>query len=199
MDVPKIEFRYSEIYDYSLKTWTKSNKKNSARHYSELKILKYSNSVEKLWRKYEIKILRELSKITGLSWKEKRIVCYIVGNCIPFSDPLTLPIYKNKNDFIDCLVHELIHRLFTQKGNYEKSKKAWSYIFRKYKKERYNTIIHIPVHAVHSHIYIKFFGKNRMKRDKKNISFLKEYKRSWETVEKEDYGNITGKFKNLTQ
>jgi hypothetical protein len=73
--------------------------------------------VEKLWRRYEKKILKELPTITRLKWKSRFICCYVVGRCIPFSDPLTLPVYEKSQDyFIDTLVHELIHRLSTQNG-----------------------------------------------------------------------------------
>jgi hypothetical protein len=85
--------------------------------------------VEKLWRRYEKKILKELSTITRLKWKSRFICCYVVSRCIPFSDPLTLPVYEKSQDyFIDTLVHELIHQLFTQ--NNEKLRKAWK-IYRK--------------------------------------------------------------------
>lgn len=186
--IPKVIFRYSWIYD---EIWKKGKRK----HTSEKKILNYIKSIEKIWRKYEKSILKELSKITGLKWKETKINCYVVGRCIPFSDPLTMPVYKNKDYFIDVLIHELIHNLFIQKGNYKKSRKAWNYIFRKYKTETKKTKIHIPLHAFHSHIYFKFFNKKRLERDKKFIKHLKDYRRSWKMVEKEGYENIIKEFR----
>ena len=81
--------------------------------------------MEKLWIKYEKKVLTELSKITRLKWKEKAINCYIVvrrGTYSAFSDPITMPIYPKIDWFIDVLIHESIHRLWTQEGNFKKSK-----------------------------------------------------------------------------
>ncbi len=185
MKMPKIIFRYSWIYD---QIW-KGNKK---KYPSQRKILDYIKEIEKLWKRYEKKILSELSKISHLKWKSKFIYCYIVGRCKPFSDPLTIPVYKNKNYFIDVLTHELIHQLFIQ--NLRQSKKAWAYIFKKYKKESHTTKIHIPLHAIHTHIYLKFYGEKRLNRDIKLISFLRDYKKSWEIVQREGYQNIIREF-----
>jgi len=192
MNYPKIIFKYSWIYDQTWKEVSSGKKKNYA---SQRKILNYIKKVEKLWRKEEKKVLQELAKITHLEWKAKFITCYVVGRCKPFSDPLTIPVYEKYPDyFIDVLTHELIHNLFIQPGNYQKSKKAWQYFHQKYKKFSHNTRIHIPLHAIHSHIYYKFFNEQRLKRDIKFISFLPDYKKSWQTVQKEGYKNIINEF-----
>ena len=142
------------------------------------------------------KILKELSVISGLKWKKESIICYVVGKCIPFSDPLTIKIYKeySPNYFIDVLTHELIHRLFTQSENMRKSKKAWSYFHRKYKNEKFNTIIHIPVHAIHAHIILKYFGEKRLKREIESLSHLPDYKKAWDVVRGEGCQNIIKEF-----
>ena len=157
--IPKIIFKYSWIYDQNWKKWIKIYKRKKGRYPSTKQILNYIEKVEKLWRKDEKKILEELSKVSGLKWRSKIIYCYVVGRCIPFSDPLTLSLYDKLDYFIDVLIHELIHQLFTQRGNMDKSKKAWNYINRKYRKESHTTRIHIPLHAIHSYIYLKFLIK----------------------------------------
>ncbi len=104
-----------------------------------------------------------------------------------------MPVYKKYSDyFIDVLIHELIHNLFIQ--NFERTKKAWQYFHRKYKKEPETTRIHIPLHAIHSHIYLKFYSEKRLKRDIKLISRLPAYKKSWQIVQKEGYQNIIREF-----
>jgi hypothetical protein len=191
MIIPKVIFRYSRIYD---QTWRKGLINNKVKNYpSRRQILNYIKKVEKLWRKDERKILRELSKIAHLKWKSKTIACYVVGKCIPFSDPLIIPVYKKYPDyFIDVLVHELIHNLFVQ--NYEKTRAAWSYFERKYRKEPQKTKIHIPLHAIHFHIYLKFYNEKRLKRDIKLISHLPAYKKSWQIVQRQGYQNIIREF-----
>jgi hypothetical protein len=65
--------------------------------------MNYIKKVEKIWSKIDKEILRELSRVSRLKWKSKFIYCYVVGKCVPFSDPLTLPVYKNLDCFIDTL------------------------------------------------------------------------------------------------
>jgi len=193
MTLPKIIFKYSWVYDQIWRGKLRVKRGKAKGYLSQRQILNYIKRVEKLWRKDEKKILRELSKITHLRWKAKIIYCYVVERCIPFSDPLTLPIYKNYPDyFIDVLIHELIHNLFIQ--NFERTKKSWQYFYRKYKKQPENTRIHIPLHAIHSYIYLKFYGGKRLKRDITLISHLPDYKKSWLIVQKEGYKNIISEF-----
>lgn len=192
MLLPKIIFKYSWIYNQHWKEIYNKDKNYS----SEKEICGYIKKVERLWQKDEEKILRELSVISGLSWQEESIICYVVGRCIPFSDPLTIKVYKEcpLNYFVDVLIHELIHQLFTQGENMKKSKKAWRYFHQKYKREEFNAIIHIPVHAMHSHIILKYFGEKQLKEEIKSLSHLPDYKKAWDIVREEGYQNIIKEF-----
>lgn len=193
MKTPKIIFRYSWIYDEMWKETIK-DKKEIRNYPSPKKILNYIKKIERLWQEYEKKIFSELSKITGLKWKSEYIPCYIIGQHHPFSDPLTMPVYKRQDWFIDTLIHELIHQLFIQNGNIQQSKKAWAYIFRKYRKQSHTTAIHIPLHAIHSHIYLKFYGEKRLKRNIRIMNAYLDYRNSWQIVQKEGYQNIIQEF-----
>lgn len=116
--LPKIIFKYSHIYDQNWQTWFQVYKKSS-RKLSPRKVQSYMKAAEKVWRKYEKIILQELPRIIKLKWKEKEIICYVVGDCRPFSDPLTLPVYEDKGLFVDVLTHELIHsQLFHECANW---------------------------------------------------------------------------------
>lgn len=193
--IPKIIFKYSWIYDQNWKMWIKCYKKEAREWPSYKKILKYIVTVEKLWKINGNAILKELSKVTGLKWKSD-VICYVVGRCRPFSDPLTLPVYnKQPNKFIDVLTHELIHNLFTQGQNFKKSKKAHEYIEEKHNNESLTTKHHILVHAIHTHIYLKFFNEKRLERDIKWSNPYPDYKRAWEIVKREGYKNIIQEFR----
>jgi len=187
MLIPKVIFKYSWIYDQKFKKCVKTRNYPSTK-----KIMNYIKKLEKIWSKIDKEILRELSKASRLKWKSKFIYCYVVGKCVPFSDPLTLPVYKNLDCFIDALIHELIHQLFVQ--NSEETKRSWRYIYKKYSNESFTTQIHIPLHAFHSHIYLKFFDEERLKQDIKRVKKLKDYRKSWEIVEREGYGKIINEF-----
>ena len=191
MKTPKIIFKYSWIYD---QTWKEGWLMKKVKNYpSERKILNYIKKVEKLWRKDEKKVLKELSKVSHLKWKAKSIDCYIVGRCRSFSWPLTVRIFdKDLDHFIDVLIHELIHNLFIQ--NFKELSNIRQYLGSKYKKETKTTNVHIIVHAFHSHIYLKFYNEKRLKKDIKFISRFSDYKKSWEIVQKEDYQNIINEF-----
>jgi len=193
--IPKVVFRYSWYYDEKYRELHKLSKWKNKKYPSEKQILNYIKIIEKLWKKDGKKILNELSKITRLQWKEKNIICYVVGRCAPFSDPLTLSVYEKYPDyFIDILIHELIHQLFMQNWGDKKSRMTWNYINKKYKNESFKTRIHIPLHAIHMYIFLKFFSETRLKREIKWISFLPDYKKSWEIVQKEGYKNIINEF-----
>lgn len=193
--IPKIIFKYSSIYDEM------HGRREGIKNYpSEVEILNYIKKVEKLWKKGEKKVLKELSKITGLQWQEKQIYCYVIGRCVPFSDPLTLPVYRrDREQFIDTLVHELIHCLLGQEGNYERAKKAWQYIHRQYSNEGERTRIHIPLYAIHAHVLLKFYGEKRLEQEIARTKHFtwdsKSYQRAWEIIQKEGYKKIIEKFR----
>lgn len=199
--IPKVVFDYCWVYDdhwkevwYNEKLWKKTKMKKQ--YPSEKVIRQYIKKVEKLWRKDEKKILAELSKISGLKWKYKEITCFVVGRCRPFSHPLTIPIYKkHPNAFIDTLIHEMIHQLFIQPGNLKRSRKVWEYFNRKYKNQHFITIIHIPLHAMYFHIFLKFYNDKRLNKDIEWSVAFPSYKRSWDIVQKEGYQNIVKEFR----
>ena len=188
--MPKIIFRHSHSYDQVYKDISRI--KN---YPTESEVMLYIKKIQKIWNKIGKKILKELEKITKLKFKDEKIICYIVGKAIPFADPLTIPIYtKEHNYFIDTLIHELIHILFTQEGNLIKAKNSWKYVFNRYKNETFNTKIHIPLHAVHTHIYTIFFSMERLEHDIIEIFNLHAYRRSWEIVNRDGYSNIINEF-----
>ncbi len=193
---PEIEFRYSGIYDARYRNSIKIQeflKKNKEKYPSIDTIEKYISKIKPLWKEHEKKILIGLSKITGLKWKEERIICYIIGYGRCFSDPLTVKLFKNKNDFIDTLTHELIHQIQFQNDN--KLKKWWKFVYKRYRKESRLTKNHILLHAIHSRLMLDLFGEKRLKREIKNSQKFPDYKRSWDIVEKEGYENIIKEFK----
>lgn len=197
--ISKIRFRYSWIYDqgYRNSQRIQKNLKKQGKKYPSIRtILNYIKKIEPLWRKSENKILSEVSKLTGLSWREKEVICYVIGFGRSFSDPLTLRLYENKQDFIDTLTHEMIHQIQIQ--NQVINRKWKNYIETRYKKETQTTRNHLLVHAVHYKIYLKLFDKKRLNRDIKNCDKYPDYKHSWEIVREEGYDNIIKKFRKIT-
>ena len=137
--IPKIEFVYFPTYD---EIWLKPKEKFSSKF-----VDKYLNSIEKIWKKEGKNTLEYISKISGLKWKEKKIKCYFISGGRCFSNPLTVRYFKNKNQFIDVLTHELIHQMQSQ--NSKNWVKWWQYFSKQYSNESKLTQRHIFLHAIH--------------------------------------------------
>lgn len=192
--IPKIDFRYSRIYDSGYKNSPhiiKILKKKRREYPSQEKIKTYISQIERLWEIKGDKILKEIQKITKLKWKERKIVCYVIGYGLPISDPLTLRLEQNKNDFLDTLSHELIHQIQIQ----DKRVIKW---FKQMQKEYEGgsplTKNHIFLHAVHWKILEKLFGKKRLNRNINKHYKFQDYNQSWKIVEKEGADKIIKDF-----
>jgi len=193
MPIPEIRFKHSWVYDDHWRAFYPKEKEWPSYKKLEGNIAR----IEKEWGENGESVLKEMSKISGLKWQEKSIDCYVVGRCTPFSFPLTIMTYKDHSiDYtVDVLTHELVHQLFCQGDNEKQSYKAWEYFHKKYKTEEFNTIIHIPVHAIHHHIFMKFFGEKRLKREMDSMSKFPDYKRAWDIVLEAGAENIIAEFK----
>jgi hypothetical protein len=195
--IPKVEITYSDIYDIVLRKSKRIIYNNKKRIEGE----KFAKNIQKAWNKYDKKILFYMSKLTGLKWPRNYIECTISFNApYAFSHPLTLDIHERKNIQyeITMLVHELTHVLLW--GN--KNKVRWpesNYgIYKKYKKESYNTKLHFSTHALVILTMRKVFGKDADEylyweqwwKQWPKDPFAKYYKRSWEIVQKEGPENV---------
>ena len=186
--IPKIEFRYSKIYDekYRNRKFIQDYLKEKGDKYPSVKqVQSYVKKVEKLWRGKNQNILKEISKITKLKWKDKKIICYIIGFGQSF-------YVKSPKRFIQTLTHELIHQIQIQ--NNDLFMKWREYLLEKYKNETRLTRNHILVSAIHWKVLEKLYNKNMIKEEVKNNENFIDYKRAWEIVEKETPDKIIKKF-----
>ena len=192
MKLPKIIFVYHYTYDNILKGTKGFKLSELLKKSKEMEF--YIKKVLDKWTKIETKILTEISKVTKLEWQETEIKCYLVGtySSIPFSSPLTINKRQNIDEFIDTLIHELIHIILERKDYSLWS--YWDYIYKKHKKENDNSVGHLIVHAVHKHILLKYFDKKRFEKEINSLKNLKSYRRSWEIVNKGGHENIIKEF-----
>ena len=193
---PTIIFRFASIYNQQWKNvYDYKMKKGEVFPYkfpSNDQIKEYIEKIKPFWRKIEEKVLSEMAEVIGFGWDDVKITCYVVGGgTIPFSEPLTVPVYKQyPNYFIDMLTHELIHQLFNQATNEEKTKKIGKLMDERYPNKTASTKIHIPILAVHTHLYKKIIGEDRLKINIREFQNLPDYKAAWDTVQKESYEKI---------
>lgn len=201
--IPKVEFVHSYIYDKIIveQYWEdKFDYKISYKRFS-----KFVKKLEPRWRKIEKKVLSDLSKSSGLKWSEPKIRCYITTHHFfaPFSDPLTIGIYSkisnrtsSTEQFIQTLMHELIHQLFVQQKDSKAFDPAFWKIANKYKKQKYNTRTHVLLQALLRPLIVKYFGNKMLKTEIERSKRFKMggYYEAWQIVEKEGYKNIISEF-----
>ncbi|MBD3208312.1 MAG: hypothetical protein GF370_02585 [Candidatus Nealsonbacteria bacterium] len=192
-NIPKIDFRYSSVYDKKWRRGEAGRKKEGKEYPPKKRILDFVEKAEKEWRKDEKRVFSKISNLLELPWREEHIYCYVVGRCRPFPFPLTVPFFEEVRDFTDVLTHELIHRFFVPEETKKKVRKAWKYSNKKYKRETRVTRMHILVYAIHSAIYLDLFGEERIQRNIKR-AHRPGYKRAWEIVQKEGYEQIIQQF-----
>src|SRR3989344_3322345 len=202
MAVPKVKFIWSFVYEENLHAPYLKGVKFNDKQYRKY-VYSYIRKIEKKWNPLSNKILEYMQSISGLKFKRRVIACYVIkiSSAPPFSSPLTIPIQTKRNNkifiksidrFIDTLIHELIHNLFIDNDLWD----YFSYILdKKYKKEKFATAIHVPLHAMHKEIFLKFFEKKRFNEELKIMKFHPAYNKSWKIVNKEGSKNIIKEMK----
>ncbi len=199
----KIDFVWSFIYEQVIHN-PRVDEKFDYEKYEEF-VNSFIKRIEPVWRKIEQNIFDYCEEITGLKWKKEKIPVYVIkiSSIMPISDPLTIPIqFQSGKDifllsperFIDMMIHELIHNLLIQ--NDKEIGDYFGFILEKYKKEKFDTTIHLLVHAIHKKIFLKYFDEERLNNEIKMSSFYPDYKRSWEIVNEKGEDSIIREFKN---
>jgi len=127
----KVYFVYSHPYDRTFCELLNTKQK-------EKEIRRFINSLNKK-KKYISRICKAIEKATGLKFR-KDVRCYVVSDTLwkGFSDPLTIRL-ANMNEFINVLIHELIHVISVQNKNRMK-------ILNKLIERRFNLPLHTRVH-----------------------------------------------------
>ena len=202
--IPKINFKWSFIYQEEIHLPKSAKYK---REVSEKFVKSFIEKISDKWDELGAEILKYMETITNLKWKNSEINCYVleVSPFGPISDPLTIDInlFDNGNiyslsvnRFIDMLVHELIHNLFIQNED-EIIDNYFDNLVKEYKEEDWNTAIHIPVHAIHKEIFMKFFDKKRLDEEINMCSYYPAYAKAWEIVMKKGSKKIIDDMKKF--
>jgi hypothetical protein len=176
--MPKIVFKYSSVYDKTFRQFLGDTVKD---YPSARKIKNYMENVKKLRVKLEKQTFLLIAKISHLKRKDEQISCYMIGKVRSFSDPLTIRLYKNKNDFIDTLIHELIHQIIIQ--NREELKEYWKFLRKKFKNDSTVTQNHIVLYAILEELHpLLFKNQKRWKREVKRVSINPDYTKALEIL-----------------
>jgi len=192
--MPKIKFRYSWIYSANWEKWSGVYDFKTKNHYSDDDLILYTEKAEQEWIKFGEVVPKKLMEITGFMWNEREIICYIVNQCIAFSDPLTISPKKDIDMFVNILIHELIHRIFTQDDNRERMQKIIEKAKIKYHEEFRKTIVHVLLFAVFERLMKDLNQLQRIEADIKFNENNAEYKKSWDIVLSEGGDKIIDEF-----
>ena len=200
----KIKFVWSWIYEQAYHSLGVKSEKFDYEKYSEF-IEKFVSQLRPLWEDREEDILKTISENIGLMWKENAIKCYVVKRSymFPISDPLTIPIEfegeeifrLSQGRYISMLTHELIHNILIQ--NEEKTNRYFKEIFQRYPDEKFDTIIHLIIHAIHKKVLLNVFSEEELKKEIESNQFYPDYKRSWEIVQEKGEEFIIKEFKSF--
>lgn len=175
--VPSIQFCYSGVYDRRCRAVFEKHFPDQ-KYPSQNTVLKFISSLEREWELNGKRYLQAISKIAKLSWKENDIIVYVVGGTRPFSDPLTIRYRSSKNEALDTLTHELVHRVFI---GHTHSHSVFRY-FKKYNKSFSDvTAVHIPILAIHAVFLKQLFGTRRLHAEIAR-AHRGDYKIAWEFV-----------------
>lgn len=156
---------------------------------------------QKAWRPHEQAILTYMCNQLSLEFRQNIIDVYIAPWFFAFSDPMVIGVTFTDEEFIDNLTHELLHRLLTDNTSVAHSYDIsinWKKLFGE--QHDFNTLVHIPVHAVHKAIYEDLL--NVPNRYDDELKMLKEnkataYLDSWSYVDKHDYHEIIRQLEEL--
>ena len=159
------------------------------------------------WAKHQSKLLGEMQELLGITFYKPVIDVSVAPFFIPQSDPLIVNFGSSPDRFVDVLTHELTHVLLTDNNKMrtrdEEPKldliKEWQRMFGK--EHDFNTLVHIPVHAVFKHLFTDVLkDPKRVERDiKESATFAggQAYVSAWEYVNKHDYKTIVDKLRSL--
>lgn len=154
---------------------------------------KIATKYEKWWRPYNDQILNGICKVLDLRFRQNIVDVNVAPWFSPISDPMTIgPAFKEQDDLVNTLAHEMLHRLITDNTTYPYDYdflSEWEGLFGK--DHSRNTLIHIPVHATMEALYRDILHRPELiELDKKQVAEYKAYADAWKYVEKVGYKTI---------
>lgn len=197
---PKIKINYNRFLDPIFTFYCQNNPELKNRGWNDWKVPtpeeldKRIQGYKTEWQKTERTLIDALYKITSLRFKRNIIDVHIVsGNPRQFSRPIVIKSGFKPEEFVDNLLHELIHVLFSDNKK-DPYPKALNDLFPN---ENQSVKNHVVLHAILKHMYINILkDENRLKRNlevSKNHS-MNDYSRAWEIVDTVGYEKILEMF-----
>lgn len=202
MNIPEVRIRASFLLNGAVVSLLlpglkeSGNEKAATEEFIKETVETYNSS----WAPYEKRILSGMCEILDLEFKQNIIDAYVAPFGHSFSDPMVISTKYSGDRFIDVFTHEITHRLLTDNtkitpGPDRKILKTWKELFGD--DIAWNTLVHIPVHAMLEYIFIDVLNEpERLERD---ITFCKQfpaYDDAWKYVKQEGYMTILKKLRD---
>ncbi len=180
MQNPEVKFVYPRFFNSRIKEWL-SDPDWYPTHDA---LREYMGSLQKLWSERGDEVMSIIAKRIGVPWADPQHTCYIIGVRRGLSSPLAIGYLEDDEKGFDHLTHEMIHRYYIQDDRSLYQHPGWKKLMDLYAKETETTRNHIPVHALHKHVYLKMDRRDRLEKEIANL-VRDEYKRAWEIVQAE--------------
>lgn len=196
-EIPEIRISYSYLLQDGISRKLDSYEyPNESRLSTHEQAESYAAAYRREWAKYEELILAKMTSRLGLSYYKSVIDVNLADYFIPQSQPIIMHFRNEPDEFVDVLTHELIHVLLTDNERYQSFSSdfdllaEWGQIFGKHD---FNTLVHIPVHAIAQHVYLDVLGEpRRLERDISNANKKgrEAYREAWGYVRDQDHNEI---------
>lgn len=205
-ELPEIRLSFSPmLYDFVSRDAYKIHAKEWDGIPSMEACEEWTENYRQAWAEYEEKILRGITEALGVQFRQPIIDAHTAPGIRAMSDPLILNFMFYPDQFVDSLTHELIHVLLTDNDKYSlkdtvattRLDTAWTKMFGTHD---FETLVHIPVHALHKYIYLDVLNEpDRLERDKKTAAEDPAYVRAWEYVENHNYHELIAQLGDFYQ
>jgi hypothetical protein len=203
MKIPEVRIMFSEILYNTISTDIQRIKEKEGHEMATVdQCLEWTKAYRKAWEPKATLLLEGMSNLFGLEFYRPVIDVSLAPWIKPISKPILISYYYEPDQFIDMLIHELLHVLQTDNTNIkyddrklESVRKIWLDQFGG--EHTFKTLVHIPVHAGLKAIYLDILHEPyRLQRDIETSQKWPDYTAAWEYVEANDYNQIIEKLKN---
>lgn len=191
--LPKIKFKCAWTRDEHQRPWTRYGRVPD--RVLRARIAAY----RRRWWSVGPSILRRLSQITGIRWRERVIICTLTP-VYTQADPLLIPPYKDPDWFIHVLTHELIHQLLRQ-GKANTVQQRLERLHRIHRRYPKNVREHIMVHAIHGIVMQKLLrnGRRLLIRELRWATKYPEYALAWRIARRRGFASVARELRDGEQ
>jgi hypothetical protein len=198
MSVPKLTLKYAQPLDRDRRQLFAD--KNLGTYPSVEEVRMVIEKWRNIWDDLNAndKVIKLLVEITGTSVQRDLELCVFGTGLKAMSAPLMMPITGkagliSDDDFVETVIHELVHRFVGDKENNEGIENYWAAIREEYKDESIVTQNHIVVYAVLDLVLEQLFGAERA------VDFMQpknpEYRRAVDIVEEKGSQHLINQFR----